>query len=241
MLLIIGALVLVTALVVGWVVVLRKQVDSETSKIQHSLKEKEILLQEIHHRVKNSLAIVSGLIELQLDSTDSEEAKRVLQDSQTRIRSMALIHEKLYQSKSLSNITLNTYIEELVGTIHGTFTEYKEAVDLKFELDRVELDIDRVIPCGLLINELVVNAFKHAFKKDKKGILKVGLLRENGNIQLSIADNGPGLPEGFNFGSGSENNLGSLLIDTLAKQLNAEIDIKNTDEGAKFEFTFSHN
>jgi two-component sensor histidine kinase len=239
MLLIIGGLILVTALIIGWVVVLRNQVDSKTSKIQQSLKEKEILLQEIHHRVKNSLAIVSGLIELQLDSTDSDEAKRVLQDSQTRIRSMALIHEKLYQNKSLSDITLNTYVKELVEAIHSTFTEYNKAVDLKFDLDEIEMDVDRVIPCGLLINELVVNAFKHAFKKDKKGILEVGLLKENGNIKLSIADNGPGLPEGFDLGS--ENNLGSLLIDTFAKQLNAEIDIKNTEVGSKFKFTFPNN
>lgn len=239
MFLIIGGLVLVTALVVGWVVVLRKRVDSKTSEIQESLEEKEILLQEIHHRVKNSLAIVSGLIELQLDGTDSDEAKNVLQDSQTRIRSMALIHEKLYQTKLLSDIALDTYIKELVEAIHGTFTEYSEAVDLKFELDEIELDIDRVIPCGLLINELVVNAFKHAFKKDKKGVLEVGLFKENGNIRLSVEDNGPGLPDGFDLSS--EDNLGSLLIDTFAAQLNAEIDIKNTGEGAKFTFSFSKN
>ena len=236
MLLIIGGLALLTALVVGWVVVLRKQVDSKTSKIQQSLKEKEVLLQEIHHRVKNSLSIVSGLIELQLDSTDSDEAKNVLLDSQKRIRSMALIHEKLYQSKSLSNITLNTYVKELVETIHRTFTEYQKAVDLKFELDEVKLDIDRVVPCGLLINELVVNAFKHAFKKDKRGILEVGLLKEDGNIILSIADNGPGLPDGFNLGS--EHNLGSLLIYTFAKQLRADMDIESTEAGSQFTFSF---
>ncbi|WP_445666397.1 sensor histidine kinase [Fodinibius sp. AD559] len=239
MLLIIGGLGVITALVVGWVMVLRKRVDSKTSTIQESLKEKEILLQEIHHRVKNSLAIVSGLIELQLDSTDSEEAKDVLQDSQTRIRSMALIHEKLYQSKSLSDIALDTYVKELVEAIHGTFTAYKKAVDLKFELDEIELNIDRVIPCGLLINELVVNAFKHAFKKDKKGVLEIGLFKENDNIKLSVADNGPGLPEDFDLGS--EGNLGSLLIETFAAQLNAEKDIKNTEVGSKFTFTFSKN
>ncbi|MDZ7658526.1 histidine kinase dimerization/phosphoacceptor domain -containing protein [Fodinibius sp.] len=239
MLLIIGGLVLLTALIIGWVVVLRKQVDSKTSKIQQSLEEKEILLQEIHHRVKNSLAIVSGLIELQLDSTDSDEAKSVLQDSQTRIRSMALIHEKLYQTKSLSDITLNTYVKELVEAIHSTFTEYNEAVDLKFELDEIELDIDRVIPCGLLINELVVNAFKHAFKKDKKGILEVGLFRENGNIKLSVADNGPGLPD--DFAIKDKGNLGSMLIYTFAEQLDADIEAGNTTKGSKFVFTFPTN
>ncbi|NIU00678.1 MAG: PAS domain S-box protein, partial [Aliifodinibius sp.] len=149
MLLIIGGLIVVTVLIVGWVLILRKRVDSKTSEIKQSLKEKEILLQEIHHRVKNSLAIVSGLIDLQLDGTDNDEARHVLQDSQTRIRSMALIHEKLYQTKSLSDIELDIYIKELVEAIHETFTEYQEAVDLRFNLEKVELDIDRVIPCGL--------------------------------------------------------------------------------------------
>ena len=237
MLLIIGGLIVVTVLIVGWVLILRKRVDSKTSEIKQSLKEKEILLQEIHHRVKNSLAIVSGLIDLQLDGTDNDEARHVLQDSQTRIRSMALIHEKLYQTKSLSDIELDIYIKELVEAIHETFTEYQEAVDLRFNLEKVELDIDRVIPCGLLINELVVNAFKHAFKKDKKGILEVELLQENGSIKLSIADNGPGVPEDFDFKG--EDNLGSMLIDTFAAQLGAEIGIISTERGSKFTFTFS--
>lgn len=239
MFLLLGGLGIVTVLIVGWVVVLRKRVDSKTSKIQQSLKEKEVLLQEIHHRVKNSLAIVSGLIELQLDSTESDEAKHVLQDSQTRIRSMALIHEKLYQTKSLSDIELDTYIKELVEAIHGTFTEYTEAVDLEFDLDKVELDVDRVIPCGLLINELVVNAFKHAFKEDQKGMLEIGLAKENECIKLSVADNGPGLPDDFDLKD--EGNLGAMLIETFAAQLNAEIDVKNTENGSKFVFTFSKN
>lgn len=239
MFLLLGGLGIVTALIVGWVLVLRKQVDNKTSEIQQSLQQKEVLLQEIHHRVKNSLAIVSGLIELQLDGTDSDEAKHILQDSQTRIRSMALIHEKLYQTKSLSDIELDIYLKELVEAIHGTFTEYKKAVDLKFDLDKIELDVDRVIPCGLLVNELVVNAFKHAFNKNKKGVLEVGLSKENGSITLSVADNGPGLPKDFDFKG--EGNLGSMLIDTFASQLDAEIDIENTEKGSKFVFTFSKN
>lgn len=239
MFLIIGGLIGVTLLVVGLVVFLRRQVDSKTSEIQESLQEKEVLLREIHHRVKNSLAIVSGLIELQLDSTDSNEAKGVLQDSQTRIRSMALIHEKLYQTESLSEIELDNYLEELVEAIHSTFTEYNEHVELKFELDKVKIDVDRVVPCGLLVNELVVNAFKHAFKKDEKGLLKIGLFKKNGDITLQVEDNGPGVPDDFTFqGKG---NLGSMLVDTFAEQLNAKTKIASSDEGSNFSFTFSKN
>lgn len=239
MLLLLSGLGVVTIMIVGWVVMLRRQVDSKTSVIKESLEEKELLLREIHHRVKNSLAIVSGLIELQLDSTKSAEAKGVLQDSQTRIRSMALIHEKLYQTESLSEIELDNYLKELVEAIHGTFTEYQEHVELVFELEKVELDVDRVIPCGLLVNELVVNAFKHAFEKDKQGLLKIGLFNKNGEITLKVSDNGPGVPEDFSFDE--EGNLGSMLVDTFAAQLNAKTGIATNGKGSTFSFTFSRN
>ena len=239
MLLLISALGLITIVIVGWVVILRRQVDSKTSVIKKSLEEKELLLREIHHRVKNSLAIVSGLIELQLDSTKSNEAKRVLQDSQTRIRSMALVHEKLYQTESLSDVGLDSYLRELVETIHGTFNEYNKKVDLKFDLEKVELDVDRVIPCGLLINELVVNAFKHAFQKGKKGVLKIGLYKNEGNITLQVEDNGTGVPEDFSFRD--TGNLGSMLVDTFAAQLDAQTKIDSNGRGTTFSFTFSKN
>ncbi len=239
MLLIIGGMGLVTLLIVGWVVMLRRQVDNKTKKIQESLEEKEILLREIHHRVKNSLAIVSGLIELQLDSTNNKTAKSVLQDSQSRIRSMALIHEKLYQTESLSGIDLDTYLKELVEAIHGTFTEYQKAVELQFDLENIKMDIDRVIPCGLLINELVVNAFKHAFTENKQGVLAIELARENGEITLRVSDNGPGLPEYFNLND--QDSLGAMLIGTFASQLEAETKINKKKEGSEFIFTFPTN
>ncbi|MEL7832389.1 sensor histidine kinase [Fodinibius sp. Rm-B-1B1-1] len=239
MLLLLSGLGIITIIIVGWVVMLRRQVDSKTSVIKESLNEKELLLREIHHRVKNSLAIVSGLIELQLDSTESAEAQGILQDSQTRIRSMALIHEKLYQTESLSEIELDNYLKELVEAIHGTFTEYQEHVELIFELEKVELDVDRVIPCGLLVNELVVNAFKHAFEKNKRGLLKVGLYKQNGDITLKVADNGPGVPDDFSFHE--EGNLGSMLVDTFAAQLNAKTEIATNGKGSTFLFTFPRN
>lgn len=239
MLLIISGLALVTLLIVGWVVLLRQQVDSKTKKLQQSLQEKEVLLREIHHRVKNSLSIVSGLLELQLDTTDNEVAKDVLKDSQTRIRSMALIHEKLYQTESLSNIDLDTYLKELVEAIHGTFVEYKEAVDLQFALEQIKMDIDRVIPCGLLINELVVNAFKHAFTKDEQGVLRIELTQKNGSVMLKISDNGPGLPDDFSLSD--EDSLGGMLINTFASQLEADTKINKRENGSEFVFTFSAN
>lgn len=230
-----GMVVLLTLVTVIWIFVLRRQVDSKTNEIKTSLKEKDMLLREIHHRVKNSLAIVSGLIELQLDSTDSKEARDILQKSKTRIHSVGLIHEKLYQTESLSNIELDAYIKDLVEAIHGTFTEYKDDVALVFELDKVELDIKRVIPCGLLVNELVVNAFKHAFKKGIQGNLKIRIKNLTDHILLEVSDNGPGLPK--DFAPIKDESLGTMLIESFSKQLDAEMEIKETKEGACFTFT----
>lgn len=228
-----GILVLGTA---GWIFGLRRRVDTKTRDIQKSLQEKDMLLREIHHRVKNSLAIVSGLIELQLGSTDSEEAINVLQDSQNRIHSVGLIHEKLYQTESLSDIDLGNYIKDLVEAIHGTFTEFKDDVILNFDLDTIEADPDMVIPCGLLVNELVVNTYKHAFKKGKQGSLNVILKQKNGKILLQISDNGPGLPS--NFQMEQDGSLGTMLISSFADQLNAEMKI-DSGEGTGTTFTFT--
>jgi len=234
-----GILIFVVAIVVGWIFMLRRQVEKQTEEIHRSLEEKDALLREIHHRVKNSLSIVSGLIGLQMDSTDDETARSVLQDSQSRIQSVALIHDKLYQTDSLADVELDSYLKELVQTLHGTFSEYSDSVDLKFDMETVDIEVDKVIPCGLLINELVVNAYKHAFSKDSQGILEVSLHRKNGEAILSVADNGPGLPEDFEM-NGSDS-LGTMLIDTFAAQLGAKIDVKERDDGTEFQFTFSMN
>jgi len=232
----VGLILLVAAIIAGWIISLRQEVKNKTAEIQKSLDEKEILLREIHHRVKNNLSIISGLIELQLDSTEDDGAKQVLKDSQSRIHSMAMIHEKLYEKESLSGIKVDEYLRELVEAIHGTFTEYKNAIELQFDMDSVSLDIDKVVPCGLLINEIVVNTFKHAFKENKHGILKIQLKKENEKVELTISDNGPGLPEDFTLES--TDSLGGMLISTFANQLGAETEIFNKG-GAVFRFTFS--
>lgn len=239
---ILGGLILGSIVIGGWIYTLRQRVDSKTQEIKNSLKEKEVLLQEIHHRVKNNLSLISGLIELQLDSTTDQNAREVLKDSQSRIHSMAMIHEKLYQTESLSDIALDNYIEELVEAIHSTFTEYRESVELNFDLDHIEMDINHVIPCGLLINELVVNAFKHAFTKNKNGILDIRLKKQGSQVLLSISDNGPGLPEDFSIED--SDSLGSMLINTFAAQLEAETEITNHSDnggGARFSFRFVLN
>ncbi|MDZ7690192.1 MAG: histidine kinase dimerization/phosphoacceptor domain -containing protein [Balneolaceae bacterium] len=229
---IVGGVIILLAL--GWIMSLRIQVKNKTRQIQQALEEKDMLLKEIHHRVKNNLAIVSGLIELQMDGSLSEDAQKVLQDSQSRIQSMALVHDKLYRTTSLSDIGMQTYLEELVQSLQSTFSGMDSDITINFDIDEINMGIDKAIPCGLLVNELVVNAFKHAFG-DQQGNLTVKLKDLGDNYKLIIADDGQGLPEDFGNNDGSS--LGMLLIKTFTSQLDAEMQVKNAD-GAHFAFIF---
>lgn len=233
----IGVISILFLVVIGWIITLRKKVKNKTQKISKALEEKEILLQEIHHRVKNNLSIISGLIGLQMDATEDEKAQEVLEDSQARIQSMAMIHDKLYQTDSLSSIRLDQYLKELVETIHLTFDGINDSIQIKFDMDPAEINIHKVVPCGLLVNELVVNAFKHAFEPGTEGVLEISLKKLNGKVELTIADNGPGLPDDFREEVGES--LGSRLIPTFAQQLEAENEILEDRKGAAFKFRFS--
>ena len=237
----IGSVVILFILIgiVAWIVSLRKTVTRKTKKVEQSLKEKDMLLREIHHRVKNNLSIISGLLGFQLDTTEVENTQNALQDSQSRIQSMALIHDKLYQTDTLTDIQLNEYLQELVETISSTFVTNGN-IDLVFDLDPVRVDVDTVVPCGLLVNELVVNAFKHAFpESDSKGTLSVMLEDQKRKAKLTVADDGPGLPDDFELGGGDS--LGSMLIETFAAQLEAEITLDKEHSGAAFIFIFPKN
>jgi len=204
-------------------------------KIKESLKEKEILLAEIHHRVKNNLAIITGLLELQAQNTVNEEAKMVLRDSQLRINSMALIHEKLYQSDNLSLIQFGKYIGELTDVISDSHITKEKPIKIEINSDLVEFTITQAIPCGLLMNEIVTNALKHAFKDRKNGTISISLKKKENIIQLVISDDGAGLPD--NFEELKANSLGMTLIYTLANQLNAEMNIES-ERGTVYKLTF---
>ncbi|MDX1639336.1 MAG: histidine kinase dimerization/phosphoacceptor domain -containing protein [Balneolaceae bacterium] len=226
------AILVILALAATWIISLHSTVRVKTRKLQESLEEKNILLKEIHHRVKNNLAIISGLIELQLDSSLSGEAQKVLRDSQSRIQSMALVHDKLYRTTTVTDIGMHTYIRELVESLKTTFAGPEVDIELRFDIDDIQLDIDKAIPCGLLINELVVNSFKHAFN-GHAGVLDVKL-KDNGNAyHLVVSDNGRGLPE--NFREKMQSSLGLMLVETFTDQLDAEMEVQNRD-GARFAF-----
>jgi PAS domain S-box-containing protein len=207
-------------------------------QIRQSLKEKEVLLSEIHHRVKNNLAVITGLLELQSHNTENEVASRALKDSQMRINSMALIHEKLYQNETLSSIEFDHYIKELIDVIKKSHSLTSEDIEVQFDTDPIEFTITQAIPCGLMLNEIVTNAFKHAFPDSFKGDPRISVsLKKVGEqqVELCIKDNGVGLPE--DFYTLGKTSLGITLIKTLSKQIGAEVNF-DSEEGASFRFRF---
>jgi PAS domain S-box-containing protein len=204
-------------------------------KIRASLKEKDILLREIHHRVKNNLQIISSLLNLQSTYVRDKRDLEMMKESQDRIRSMALIHEKLYKSESLADIDSREYITDLVRELvrlYGT----KGNITLQIEVEDVFLDIDTAIPCGLIINELVSNCLKHAFPGGKSGEILVSLHSVNGKTELVVSDNGVGIPEDMN--PLDAESLGLRLVTILAiDQLEGDIRLDRS-KGTSFYITF---
>jgi PAS domain S-box-containing protein len=185
-----------------------------------SLQEKESLLKEIHHRVKNNLQIISSLLRLQAGKIENSEAKAALNATQDRVRSMALTHEHLYRSENLAAVDMAAYLKHLCQQLFRTLAATPETIHLRLELDSVNLGVDQAIPCGLLVNELVTNAFKHAFPGDRGGEVRVELhsLGDGQRWRLLVADDGVGLPPGFDV-LNMTSSLGVKLIGDLATQL----------------------
>lgn len=187
-------------------------------RISDSLKEKNVLLAEIHHRVKNNLAVISGLLQMQIWNIDDERNIEALKDSQMRVQSIALVHEKLYQSESFTNINFESYITDLAGAIQKTYNNNQKEVDIDVEIDDIKITLNQAIPLSLLLNELIVNAYKHAFKGIDKGKIFIKLQKIEENLLLHFGDNGTGLPPDVELKKNQS--LGSTLIKTLVQQLN---------------------
>jgi len=211
----------------------RKKVEEQ---IKTSLKEKEVLLQEIHHRVKNNMQIISSLINLQSWQIEDPKVKNMFQMSRDRIRSMALIHEKLYQSKDLAGINFAQYIQSLTVHLMHTYNAKLKNVHLKTEVENVFLDISKAIPCGLIINELVTNSLKHAFPDGQSGEILVRLhTNNNGKMALEVSDTGVGFPDGSNVRK--PDTLGLQLVNDLVNQLGGIIELDQT-RGTAFRVAF---
>ncbi len=204
-------------------------------KIKQSLKEKEVLLREIHHRVKNNMQIISSLLSLQSNSMLDEKYKELFKESQNRIISMALIHEKLYHSRDIERIDFKEYIDDLARSLFQSYEVYGN-IELRINVNNVFLGIDFAIPCGLIINELVTNSIKYGFPDGRKGIISI-LIKSNdtGYVELEVNDNGVGIPEGFDISKTTS--LGLHLVTLLSDQLNGEISLDGNG-GSKFKIKF---
>ena len=219
--------------------------DYSNEQLKKSLNEKEILLKEIHHRVKNNLQIISSLLQLQSGSLKDTQHFNIFQESQNRIRSMALVHEKLYQSTDISKINFSDYIKGLVQFLFRSYNISKLGIKLNLNIENYFLSLDTAIPCGLIINELISNSLKYAFPSVEKSEsptvnreIFISLNKNNdGKFILIAGDNGIGLPKMFDP-LNNPSTLGLRLVNMLANQINSQIEFDNT-KGAKFILTFS--
>ena len=202
-------------------ITLRKQMEEQ---IRATLEEKGILLREIHHRVKNNLQIIISLFNLQTSYVQDENAYKALKEGQDRIKSMALIHERFYQSDGLTRLDFDDYVKRLTEHLFQSFRVNKERILLEIKADRISLDIDTAVPCGLIINEIVSNSLKHAFGDDKNGHIRISVTeQEERNYCLVIADDGSGFPHEFT--AETADSLGIQLIQALTDQLEGTMNI----------------
>jgi two-component system, sensor histidine kinase PdtaS len=205
-------------------------------KIKHALAEKDVLLKEIHHRVKNNLQVVSALIELQIHYMKDTNSINTLRDSQNRIRTMALIHETLYRSHDLARVEFPTYIKKLVNALFDSYTIKEETISVTYDIEPIELGVDTAIHCGLVINELVSNTFKHAFPDGRKGEISIEFYRQETSYYLNYSDNGAGIPEGIDFQT--TESLGLKLVNLLVtEQLEGCIEMIR-EHGTRYRMTF---
>lgn len=204
--------------------------------LEASLREKEVLLKEIHHRVKNNMQVISSMLRLQSNYIDDPKILELFNETQNRVRSMALIHEQLYRSQDLAHIDFAAYVRTLAGQLARSY-ESSAHVTLQVEVEGITLGVDAGIPCGLIINELVSNAYKHAFSGRRSGTIWVKMQQQDDHVQLSVRDDGVGFPKEVDFRN--TESLGLQLVTTLTDQLEGTIRLVSEGEGTEFIITFS--
>ncbi|MDZ7716413.1 MAG: PAS domain S-box protein [Balneolaceae bacterium] len=204
-------------------------------QIRKSLKEKEILLGEIHHRVKNNLAVISGLLYLQSEKTDEPLAQDLLKQSQNRINSMGIVHELLYKNQTFASIDPANYIEQLTEHVLKNQNLGDKDIETSIDAKNLQLDMNLAIPCALIINELLTNAYKYAFEGRSSGRIEVSMTRQDDTYKLLVKDDGVGFDE--EALEDDEKGLGLFLVKTLTKQIRGELDI-TTSDGSSFKITF---
>jgi two-component sensor histidine kinase len=218
---------------------LEELVEERTAILTASLQEKDVLLKEIHHRVKNNLQVISSLLYLQSQKVKQEPVFEIFRESQNRVKSMALIHEKLYQSRDLAQIDFAEYVHKLTTYLLQSYNVSTHMVQVRLKVEgAVLLGVDRAIPCGLIVNELVSNALKYAFPAHQNGEIYVELyLEPAGRLTLIVGDNGVGFPPDLDFRQ--TDSLGLQLVNNLVRQLDGVIELQNVG-GATFKVILAH-
>ncbi len=213
---------------------LRRKANKE---IENQLKEKQVLLKEVYHRVKNNMQVIASMLKIQKDFTKDKKVQDILAASKDRIQSMALVHEKLYKTEDLAHIDFSDYVKSLSGQLLRTYGSDPEKIKLNIEIKFALLDINSAIPCGLIINELVSNAVKHAFPDDRKGEINISLQtdKEN-NYILTVSDNGIGLPGNIDFRN--TKTFGLQLVNILVDQLHSTVELER-EGGTSIKITFT--
>jgi two-component sensor histidine kinase len=215
---------------------LEGRVTERTSQLSATLREREVLLQEIHHRVKNNLQVISSLINMQARQLGDDSSREALAECQTRVQAIALIHEKLYQSKDYSRVHFSEYAKSLASNIFSATGLSPQSVSLRLDIEDVALGVDKAIPCGLILNELITNALKHAFPAPMLGTVSVELHKPGAHVvSISVSDDGVGMPDKPEMKASPS--LGLSLVHTLVDQLEGEIEIIR-DRGTTFRITF---
>ncbi len=234
-LIIFAILVVIIAVVIYVSYINRQKINKilvqQNDVIKASLDEKELLLKEIHHRVKNNLQIISSLLNIQSRNTEDEQASQAIKESQSRVKSMALIHQSLYRKDNATSVRVKDYLEQLSRTISESFA-ISDRILLKLDIDDIELDVDTIIPMGLIINELITNSVKHAFEEQDNGKISISLNEDGDSLKLVVTDDGSNESTGT---SGSDS-FGLKLVETLSKKLEAEMQVKR-DEGTSVSLT----
>ncbi len=220
---------------------LQAKINGHAKSLQNSLSEKEVLLKEIHHRVKNNLQVISSLLYLNSKKIQDKEVLNMFKESQNRVKSIALIHERLYQSKDLGSIDFKEYVQRLTNDLFRSYAVNQSVVRLDININNVFVNIDTAVPCGLIINELISNSFKYAFPnyeaENKTGIIRIDFTRLNENeLSLVVSDDGIGIPQSIN--EKKNGSLGLQLVETLVAQLEGILEIDGSS-GTTFKIKFA--
>lgn len=213
----------------------QRELTKKNIQLEQLNQQKEMLIKEVHHRVKNNLMIISSLLNLQSSYLKDEESKEIFKESQNRAKSMALIHERLYRSTDLKNIDFKEYITTLANDLYRTYVKDPSRIGLELNIQEVNIDINSAIPLGLILNELVTNSMKHAFPGDRGGKISISFGKEEDEFVLKVSDDGIGFPPDLDYTK--TNSLGMQLVTSLTSQLNGKLKLENS-QGTQFTITF---